>query len=138
MKNVISFVAGIIFSVGLVISGMTNPQKVIGFLDILGQWDYTLAFVMVGAIGVNLVTFTFIKKRGNSWCGDTLDLPKAKLIDSKLIAGSALFGIGWGLLGVCPGPGIVNLVTLNPIAIAFVVSMVVGMLLFKFTLGKNS
>lgn len=137
MRVIISFASGVLFAIGLVISGMTNPAKVIGFLDIFGNWDYSLAFVMVGAIGVNLVSFTFIKKKEKAWCGDALDLPKSKIIDSRLVFGSILFGIGWGILGICPGPGLVNLVTLNPIALTFVVSMVIGMVIYKFTLGRG-
>lgn len=138
MRLLISFIAGVIFAIGLVISGMTNPQKVLGFLDVLGDWDYSLAFVMVGAIGVNLISFTFIKKREQAWCGDAIDLPKSKLIDLRLVVGSALFGIGWGLLGVCPGPGIVNLVTLNPVVLLFVGGMVVGMVFYRLVLEKRS
>ncbi len=138
MRLLISFTAGVIFAIGLVISGMTNPAKVIGFLDIFGNWDYSLAFVMVGAIGVNLVSFSLIKKRGQAWCGDSLDLPKAKLVDSRLVMGSILFGLGWGILGICPGPGIVNLVTLHPVALSFVGSMIVGMLLYRFMLEKRA
>ena len=134
-QNFYSFFSGVLFAIGLVISGMTNPQKVIGFLDIFGTWDYTLAFVMIGAISVNALVFHFIKRRKQAWCGHAIDLPTSKIIDKKLLSGAALFGIGWGLMGVCPGPGLVNLVTLNPVLITFVVSMLVGMLIYKKTMA---
>ena len=133
MNNLFSFISGFIFSLGLVIAGMTNPDKVIGFLDLFGNWDYALAFVMGGAVIFNVVSFKFIKKRNSPLFGEKIEWPTKKDIDKKLVIGSSLFGIGWGLAGICPGPGIANLVTLNPKVIVFVVSMVIGMLLFKYT-----
>lgn len=133
MNNLFSFISGFIFSLGLVISGMTNPDKVIGFLDIFGKWDYALAFVMGGAVIFNVVSFKFIKKRNSPLFGEKIEWPTKKDIDKKLLVGSSLFGIGWGIAGICPGPGIANLVTLNPKVIVFVISMVIGMLLFKYT-----
>lgn len=130
MKNLIGLVAGLVFGIGLVISGMTNPSKVIGFLDIFGDWDYSLAFVMGGAVLVNLILFKLILKR-KPVLEDSHSLPTKFEIDKRLISGSALFGIGWGLVGICPGPGIVNLVTLNFNAVIFIISMVVGMAIFK-------
>ncbi len=130
--NIISFISGVLFSVGLVISGMTNPKKVIGFLDIFGEWDYSLAFVMIGAILVNFLVFTFVKKE-TPVCGDGFSLPTKSSIDWKLITGSALFGIGWGIVGICPGPGIVNLTSLSSDFVLFVGSMMTGMFIFKLT-----
>jgi uncharacterized membrane protein YedE/YeeE len=131
MKSLLtSFVSGIIFAVGLSISGMTDPMKVKGFLDIFGDWDVALAFVMIGAIGFNFFAFKVIKK-GKPLFSASHSLPSRKDIDSKLILGSALFGVGWGLVGICPGPAIVNLATLEANAIVFVVSMSAGMLIFK-------
>jgi uncharacterized membrane protein YedE/YeeE len=132
MKNLIALVGGVIFSVGLVISGMTNPQKVIGFLDLFGDWDASLAFVMGGAVIVNLILFKMIIKKKPLF-SDSHNIPNNKIIDTKLILGSAMFGIGWGLVGICPGPGIVNLVTFDVTAITFVISMTVGMYIFKVT-----
>ncbi len=130
MKNVLSLFAGMIFAIGLVVSGMTNPARVIGFLDIFGQWDYSLAFVMGGAVVVNLVLFRWILKRDPIFNGKH-DLPTNKLIDKKLIIGSTLFGVGWGLVGICPGPSIVNLVTGNVSAIIFFLAMIAGFFLEK-------
>ncbi len=130
-----SLISGIVFAIGLVISGMVNPQKVIGFLDITGAWDYSLAFVMLGAIGVNFFLFKYLTKR-NPVCGTQHYLPTKTEIDRKLLLGSALFGIGWGLLGICPGPGIVNLITFDMTAFLFVGSMIVGMLVYKFVVKE--
>lgn len=130
MKNLIGLLSGIVFGVGLVISGMTNPIKVVGFLDIFGEWDYSLAFVMGGAVVINLILFTLILKR-KPLLEEDHSLPSIFKVDKKLISGSALFGIGWGLVGICPGPGIVNLVTLNINSIVFIISMITGMIIFK-------
>ena len=133
MKNLIGLLAGTVFGIGLVISGMTNPKKVEGFLDIFREWDYSLAFVMGGAVLVNLILFKFILNR-KPVLEDEHSLPSKLMIDKRLVAGSALFGIGWGLVGICPGPGIVNLITLNLSAVTFVGSMIVGMIIFKLTM----
>jgi uncharacterized membrane protein YedE/YeeE len=130
---IVSLLSGIIFAFGLVISGMTNPDKVIGFLDILGQWNPSLIFVMVGAILFNFISFKILLKKEAPLCAQKYHLPENKSIDKKLLIGSSLFGIGWGILGICPGPGIVNLVTFNPSTLLFVLSMIVGMFLFKLT-----
>lgn len=131
MKQVItSFVSGTIFAVGLSVSGMTNPEKVKGFLDIFGNWDVSLAFVMIGAIGLNFFSFSKITRKKPLF-SDSHFLPVKNDIDKRLILGASIFGIGWGLLGICPGPGIVNLVTLNSNAVLFVVSMTIGMFIFK-------
>ncbi len=130
MKNIFILLSGTIFSFGLVISGMTNPDKVIGFLDIFGDWDYSLAFVMGGAVCFNLLSFWPILKEKPLF-SEEFHLPLKKAIDKKLVAGSALFGIGWGLVGICPGPAIVNLVMFSGSSVLFVISMLVGMFLFK-------
>jgi uncharacterized membrane protein YedE/YeeE len=131
MKVLMSLITGIVFGIGLVISGMTNPAKVIGFLDITGNWDYSLALVMGGAVVFNFFAFKLIKKRRASILGDAYECPTNRKIDKKLIIGSALFGIGWGLIGICPGPGIVNLVNLDPSILLFVISMLIGMGIYK-------
>ena len=128
----ISLLAGVVFAIGLVISGMSNPEKVIGFLDIFGNWDYSLLFVMGGAVSVNFFTFKFLIKR-NPVCATKHFLPTKTSLDKPLIIGSAIFGIGWGVLGICPGPGIVNLVTLSPTALIFILSMLVGMFIYNIT-----
>lgn len=130
MTNIVSLISGIIFSIGLVVSGMINPAKVKGFLDIFGSWDYALVFVMGGAVVFNVLAYFFIFK-GKPFLESQFFLPTKKDFDKNLIIGSSLFGIGWGLTGICPGPGIVNLITLNSDIFIFIISMVVGMLLFK-------
>jgi len=132
MINIISFIIGFIFSIGLTISGMINPNKVIAFLDIFGNWDFSLLFVMGGAVGVNLLLFPMIFKN-KPFLATYFSLPNKVTIDWKLIMGSIMFGIGWGLVGICPGPGIVNLVTLSLEPIIFVFSMILGMFIFKLS-----
>lgn len=138
MKIFISFVAGIIFAVGLVVSGMTDPNIVIGYLDLFGDWDMRLLFVMGGAVMVNLGLFKFILK----WKAPAFDtkfhLPARSDFDLKLVFGSALFGIGWGILGVCPGPGLVNIVTLQPLLLVFVGCMFLGMLGYRYLFEKKN
>ena len=124
-----SLVCGLIFGVGLVISGMTEPSKVLGFLDILGKWDPTLAFVMAGAVTVSAIGFAMTKRRSAPIFVARFDTPALSTIDGRLVAGAILFGIGWGLVGLCPGPALVNLASALPAAMYFVGAMVVGMLL---------
>lgn len=130
---IIALISGVLFSIGLVVSGMTNPSIVIGFLDIFGEWNYSLAFVMGGAIAVNLISFKYILSKPEPLCDTEHYVPTNTIIDKKLVIGSAIFGIGWGILGICPGPGVVNIVTLHPTAIGFIGSMIVGMVLFEKT-----
>lgn len=132
MMIVISLIAGFLFSLGLILSGMTNPDKVIGFLDLFGNWDYSLAFVMGGAVGINAIIFPLVLKRKPLFVSE-FSLPSKKDIDKNLVIGAVLFGAGWGILGICPGPGLVNIATLDPSALLFVAAMIVGMLIHKFT-----
>ena len=127
---------GVIFGIGLLLSGMANPVKVLGFLDLAGSWDPSLATVMAGAIAVGVAGFAIAKRRTHSLLKLPMQLPTATAIDRKLVIGSALFGIGWGLAGVCPGPALVTLAMGIPQAIVFVVAMLVGMWLFHF-MQKN-
>jgi uncharacterized membrane protein YedE/YeeE len=122
-----AFVAGLVFGLGLVVSGMANPAKVLGFLDIAGKWDPSLLFVMVGAIAVGLVAFAVAGRRTTTALGLPMQLPTARPIDARLVGGSLLFGIGWGLAGFCPGPAIVALGAGYGKAGAFVAAMLVGM-----------
>ena len=124
-----SFLCGLIFGFGLLISGMTDPMKVLGFLDILGPWDPTLAFVMIGAVAVSAAGFAFARRRGTPVLASQTVWPAQGSIDASLVAGSILFGIGWGLVGLCPGPAIENLGTLSPRVVLFVVAMALGMML---------
>ncbi|WP_175698325.1 DUF6691 family protein [Burkholderia ambifaria] len=132
MQAGFAFLAGLLFSVGLIVSGMANPRKVLGFLDLAGRWDPSLAFVMVGAIGVAVVAFAWAKRRTRSWLGLPIQWPAARTITVRLVAGSAVFGIGWGLAGFCPGPALVSIGLGSVKGIAFVVAMLVGMALFEW------
>lgn len=128
---IIEFVAAVLFGLGLSISGMTSPQKVIGFLDIFGDWDPSLMMVMLGAISVNALVYRFVKKMPNPLFSKAFLLPKRQDITPQLVAGSALFGIGWGVAGFCPGPGVVSILTGSQSSIVFIVAMLVGMFLYK-------
>ncbi len=127
------FAVGLLFGLGLLLSGMTDPGKVLGFLDLAGAWDPSLALVMGGAIAVGIFAFGSAKKRTTSFLGGALHLPTARDIDKRLIIGGLLFGAGWGLAGFCPGPGIVTMASGEPKAAVFVVAMIAGMLVFQFT-----
>jgi uncharacterized membrane protein YedE/YeeE len=132
MKHRISeFFVGLLFGLGLILSGMTDPSKVIGFLDIFGLWDPSLALVMGGAIAVGFFAFTLAKKRTVNFLGGALHLPKSSQIDKPLVIGAVLFGAGWGLAGFCPGPALVSLASGQIKAAAFVVFMLAGMQLFE-------
>jgi uncharacterized membrane protein YedE/YeeE len=126
-----SFIVGLIFGIGLIFAGMTDPSKVIGFLDVAGNWDPSLAFVMGGAILVGFIAFRFANKRTANFIGGAMHLPSKNDIDRRLIIGSLLFGAGWGMAGFCPGPAITSLGTGNPKAVIFVVAMVAGMALYE-------
>jgi len=127
MRLLLSFLIGLIFGLGLVVSGMNLPSKVQGFLDVAGLWDPSLAFVMIGAIGVATIAFRLAKRRRTSFIGDPIQTPAASRVDARLVVGAAIFGVGWGLSGVCPGPATVNLALLDPKAVVFFVAMVLGM-----------
>ena len=127
MSALVAFIAGLAFGVGLLLSGMGNPAKVQNFLDFFGHWDPSLAFVMGGAIGVGVLAFTWAKRRSRSVLGERMDLPTAQRIDARLCVGAALFGIGWGLAGFCPGPAVMNLATGSAEVLWFVGAMLVGM-----------
>jgi uncharacterized membrane protein YedE/YeeE len=129
LTAIASFACGLIFGFGLLISGMTDPVKVLGFLDILGPWDPTLAFVMVGALAVSSAGLAVAKYRGAPALASECLWPPRRSIDASLVTGSILFGIGWGLVGLCPGPAIENLATLSPRVVVFVVAMLLGMVL---------
>ena len=136
MKALISFVVGFIFALGLGISGMTQTQVVRGFLDVMGDWNYSLLGVMLGAILVHSILFYFIKKRSSPLLDSKFHLPTRKDLDGRLLLGAALFGLGWGWTGICPGPGIVAMTSGNLNIVIFVVSMLVGMGVFKLLEDK--
>jgi uncharacterized membrane protein YedE/YeeE len=122
-----SFACGLVFGIGLLISGMTDTQKVLGFLDLFGAWDATLAFVMAGAVAVSSAGFAVARRRGQPALTPTHLWPTRKDIDAPLIGGAALFGLGWGLIGLCPGPALVNLAGLSLPIVVFVIAMGAGM-----------
>jgi uncharacterized membrane protein YedE/YeeE len=140
MSRISEFVVGLLFGLGLQLSGMTDPGKVLAFLDPLGHWDPSLALVMGGAIAVGVFAFALAKKRTTSFLGGTLSLPKASQIDKRLVLGSLTFGAGWGLAGICPGPGLVSMASGEPKAALFVGAMLAGMVAFeiidRFTLKR--
>jgi len=126
-----SLLAGLVFGLGLILSGMVSPAKVLGFLDLAGAWDPSLALVMAGAIAVGLVAFTVARRRKVTLLGLPLRLPTASAIDRRLLVGSLTFGVGWGLAGFCPGPALVALGMGEPKAVVFVAAMLAGMGLFE-------
>jgi uncharacterized membrane protein YedE/YeeE len=129
MKGLTALLCGILFGIGLAVSGMTDTAKVLGFLDLFGSWVPDLVFVMGGAVCVTLVAFRFIMKRDRSLLGELMSLPSNTAIDGRLLAGAAIFGIGWGVYGYCPGPAISALGYLESNTAIFVVAMLVGMAL---------
>ena len=131
MNAVSAFAVGLVFGMGLIISGMTDPSKIIGFLDIAGAWDPSLAFVMGGAILVGFVAFRFARRRTMSFLGGAMHIPTARQIDRPLILGSLAFGVGWGLAGYCPGPAVVALGAGQDKAVVFVIAMIAGMALYE-------
>ena len=130
MTVIAAAIVGLIFGLGLIVSGMANPQKVLGFLDLAGPWDPSLALVMGGAVAVGLVGFALARKRERSLLGEPMQLPTRKDIDAPLVVGGALFGIGWGLAGYCPGPALVGVTAGVGSAVVFTLAMLAGMLLF--------
>ena len=126
-----SLLAGLLFGLGLIVAGMTNPAKVIGFLNLAGPWDPSLAFVMAGAIAVGTVAFLIARRRAVSLLGAAMQLPSTRDIDRRLVLGSLVFGVGWGLAGFCPGPGLVALGMGEFKALVFVAAMLVGMGAFE-------
>ena len=131
MHALSAFVVGLIFGIGLLISGMTDPSKIIGFLDLAGPWDPSLAFVMGGAVAVGLIAFWLARRRAKAFLGGAMHLPTARRIDRRLVLGSLVFGIGWGLAGYCPGPAVVSVGMGYGKAIVFVVAMLAGMGIYE-------
>jgi uncharacterized membrane protein YedE/YeeE len=127
MNIVASLICGLIFGTGLLVSGMTQPAKVLGFLDIFGRWDPTLAFVMAGALAVSITGFALARRASAPVFAARHLWPTRKDIDRPLVVGTILFGVGWGLVGLCPGPAVVNIASLSPRVILFVLAMIGGM-----------
>jgi uncharacterized protein len=131
MASLFAFASGLVFGIGLIVAGMANPAKVIGFLDLAGRWDPSLAFVMAGAIAVGAVAFAMARKRTDSLLGMAMHLPNARHVDRRLVIGNLLFGIGWGLAGICPGPALVLLGAEIDKGVIFMLAMLAGMLAYE-------
>jgi uncharacterized protein len=136
MQSLIGLICGLIFGAGLAVSGMTNPEKVLGFLDLTGRWDPTLAVVMGSALCVSTIGFAWARRLDRPWFAEGFAFPTRSDIDANLIGGAALFGIGWGLVGLCPGPAIANLARGSFEAACFVAAMGVGMWLNQVWAGR--
>jgi len=130
MRKLMAFLAGLIFGIGLLTAGMANPAKVLAFLDLGGAWDPSLALVMAAAIGVAFLPFSWARTQRVSVLGAPMQLPGKRELDRRLIGGSLLFGIGWGIAGICPGPAVALLLTGRWQVLLFVAAMLVGMLVF--------
>lgn len=131
MQLLMALLAGVVFGLGLIVSGMTDPSKVTGFLDLAGSWDPSLALVMGGAIGVGLIPFRFSRTRSQAMLGGPMQLPVTRQIDRQLVLGGLTFGVGWGLAGYCPGPALASLATGASKPLIFTVAMLVGMGIFE-------
>ena len=131
MSFLVNLALGLLFGIGLVVSGMADPAKVLNFLDLFGTWDPSLAFVMAGAIAVGAMAFALARRRSVSLLGLPMKLPNLRHIDRRLVIGSLLFGAGWGIAGFCPGPALVALGTGEDQAVIFTIAMLGGMVLFE-------
>ncbi|NUG23905.1 DUF6691 family protein [Acinetobacter lactucae] len=131
MKNIFAFIFGALFSLGLMISGMSNPEKVLGFLDIFGQWDISLMFVMLGAIAVAFIPFQKAIKNPKTLFNEQIQLPMTTQIDQRLIVGAFIFGIGWGVTGICPAPALTLIGLGHFEALYFIVAMLLGMFIYR-------
>lgn len=140
MKNIFAFIFGGLFAIGLMFSGMSNPEKVLNFLDIFGSWDASLAFVMMGAIAVAFIPFQILSKQKapKTVFKEPIELPKNTQIDTRLVLGSVIFGIGWGLAGICPGPSLTLIGLGHYQALYFIFAMIIGVFIFNKTMGAKS
>ncbi|QOJ21092.1 MAG: YeeE/YedE family protein [Gammaproteobacteria bacterium] len=137
MTSLISLLAGAVFGLGIIWSGMVNPAIVLAFLDIAGDWDTALLWVMGGAVSVGSIAFALAKKRKQSYLGAPMQIPAATKIDSRLLLGSLMFGIGWGIAGICPGPALVLIGTGNSDAVVFLAAMLAGMGIYQVMQGRS-
>ena len=138
LRGAVAFGCGLVFAVGLGISGMTRPQKILDFLDVLGNWDPSLAFVMLGALGVTVLTFSRILRRPRPLLDSAFDVPTKTSLDGRLLLGAAIFGVGWGIAGFCPGPAIVSAAAGGTRTLVFVLAMVGAMAAFGFVSTRKS
>ena len=130
MRKLVAFLAGLVFGIGLLLAGMANPAKVMAFLDLAGNWDPSLAFVMAAAIGVAFLPFSWARLQRTSLLGAPMQLPSKRQLDRRLIGGSLLFGAGWGIAGICPGPAVAMLLIGHWQVLLFVTAMLLGMVMF--------
>lgn len=137
MSRLSAFVCGVLFGLGLLLAGMADPSKVLAFLDLAGAWDPSLALVMVAAIGVAALPMTLARRRSRALLGGAMQLPTRRDLDARLIGGSLLFGVGWGIAGICPGPALAILLTGHWQALLFVAAMLAGMLIFTALEGRR-
>ena len=137
-KTVSAFTIGLLFGIGLLVSGMANPAKVLAFLDVTGRWDPSLAFVMAGAVAVSAAGYRVARRRGRPVLAPRLDIPTRRDLDPRLLVGAAVFGLGWGLAGLCPGPAMTILSVVPAPAATFVAAMAVGMLMFRLVPSSTS
>ena len=137
LRLAVALLAGLLFGLGLAISGMMDPAKVLGFLDVAGPWDPSLAFVLGGAVGVSALGYVMAAWMGKPATAPRFDIPTIRTVDARLVGGATLFGIGWGLVGLCPGPALAALTLGLPSIGVFVVAMLAGMVLFRLTPGMT-
>lgn len=135
-RTLVALAAGIVFGLGLAMSGMTDPARVIGFLDVAGRWDPTLAFVMGGALLVTLPAFRLLRLMRSPVFAPSFVMPTKRDLDARLLAGAGLFGVGWGLAGLCPGPALTALVSGRGAIVAFVLAMIAGQLVYRATMSR--
>ncbi len=128
MKTLLALLAGLVFGLGLIVSGMADPSKVLGFLDLSGNWDPSLALVMGGAVSIGSLAFPFARRRPHSLLGETMRLPAATKIDRRIVLGGLIFGAGWGLAGYCPGSALASLAMGGAKSMVFFIAMLAGML----------
>jgi uncharacterized protein len=131
-RNLSALVAGILFGLGLAISQMADPNKVLGFLDVAGSWDPSLILVMAGAVGVTMIAFRWVLRRPAPLFDTTFHLPRVTRVDAPLIVGATIFGVGWGLAGYCPGPALASIATLGADPLVFVATLIAGVLLYRW------
>lgn len=128
LSQLVALLTGLLFGLGMMVSGMVDPHRVLGFLDIAGAWDPSLVFVMGGALAVFLPVYLLVvKKRSAPVCSEKFEISSNKVIDKQLVTGAALFGLGWGIAGICPGPAVTSTLGLNPSMLVFIAMMLIGM-----------
>lgn len=137
MKTLVALMCGLVFGVGLAVSGMTNPAKVLAFLDVAGSWDPTLALVMGGALAVSAAGYALARRQPHPWLADAFAIPTLRDLDARLLGGAAIFGIGWGMVGLCPGPALANLFRGNAEVALFVAALIAGSVGFRAVAGAR-